>query len=70
MELAKERANQLYYLDETNEIRFSHENPSIIQLYQNYLEKPLSHKAHHLLHTNHFAWEMPPTMKGERNLKW
>ncbi|KAB1440673.1 NADH-dependent [FeFe] hydrogenase, group A6 [Candidatus Galacturonibacter soehngenii] len=70
MELAKERANQLYHLDKINEIRFSHENPSIIQLYQDYLDKPLSHKAHQLLHTDHFAWEMPPTMKGARNLKW
>ena len=27
--------------------------------YRDYLEKPLSEKSHHLLHTNHHAWKMP-----------
>lgn len=70
IELAKERANRLYHLDQTNELRFSHENPSVAALYQDYLDKPLSHKAHQLLHTDHTAWEMPQTMNGQRNLKW
>ncbi|AQR95758.1 NADH-dependent [FeFe] hydrogenase, group A6 [Clostridium saccharoperbutylacetonicum] len=59
LELGKERADNLYKLDKKAELRFSHENPSIIQLYADYMEKPLSHKAHKLLHTDHNAWIMP-----------
>lgn len=58
-ELAAVRADKLYALDKNAEIRFSHENPAILELYKNYMEKPLSHKAHHLLHTDHQAWVMP-----------
>ena len=49
----------LWELDKGSKRRFSHENPEVQTLYEEYLEKPLSHKAHHLLHTDHFAWEMP-----------
>ena len=62
MELAGERAQNLYSLDRKNSLRFSHENPAIIAAYEDYFEKPLSHKAHALLHTDHDAWKMP----GER----
>lgn len=58
-EMAETRGNTLYGLDKVNNLRFSHENPSVIKLYEDYLEKPLSHKAHHLLHTDHEAWTMP-----------
>lgn len=58
-ELAGERGQVLYGLDAVNEIRFSHENPDIITLYKDYLEKPMSHRAHKLLHTDHEAWHMP-----------
>lgn len=58
-EMAKERGKKLYALDESNPLRFSHENPSVIMLYKQYLEKPLSHKAHKLLHTDHMGWSMP-----------
>lgn len=51
-ELKAERAAVLYNLDEKNTIRYSHENPEIVKCYDEYLEKPLSHKAHELLHTN------------------
>ena len=34
-------------------------NPDVLKLYENYMGKPLSHKAHMLLHTDHNAWEMP-----------
>ena len=61
-ELAGERAQNLYSLDRKNSLRFSHENPAIIAAYEDYFEKPLSHKAHELLHTDHDAWKMP----GER----
>ena len=55
-ELAGVRDEVLYKLDKNNPVRFSHENPSVLKLYEEYLEKPLSHRAHELLHTDHFAW--------------
>lgn len=58
-ELASVRGENLYFLDKNAKLRFSHENPDVLKLYQGYLEKPLSHKAHMLLHTDHNAWEMP-----------
>ena len=48
--MVEERRNVLYGLDAHNQIRFSHENPSVLQCYKEYFEKPLSHKAHELLH--------------------
>jgi NADH-quinone oxidoreductase subunit G len=59
-ELATTRSVNLRSLDENANIRFSHENPSVIRLYDEFMEKPLSHKAHMLLHTDHNAWQMPP----------
>lgn len=59
LELARSRAENLYGLDKKSTLRFSHENPSVIKLYADYIEKPLSNKAHKLLHTNHTAWNMP-----------
>ena len=56
--LAPERAENLYDLDKANTLRFSHENPAVKELYDNFMEKPLSHKAHHLLHTDHDAWKI------------
>ena len=47
------RSSVLYGLDKNNNIRFSHENPEVIECYKKYLEKPLSEKAHHLLHRDH-----------------
>ncbi len=35
------------------ELRFSHENPDILKMYEEFFEKPNSHKAHMLLHTEH-----------------
>ena len=59
LEMAALRGSVLWELDHNSKFRFSHENPEVHTLYEEYLEKPLSHKAHHLLHTDHFAWEMP-----------
>lgn len=56
---APERADVLYRQDAKNILRFSHENPSIINLYKDYLGEPLSEKAEKLLHTDHHAWKMP-----------
>jgi NADH-quinone oxidoreductase subunit G len=52
-ELAGVRGQKLYQLDKEAKLRFSHENPSIIKIYEEFLEKPLSHKSHELLHTKH-----------------
>lgn len=57
-ELAAERSEYLYELDAENKLRFSHENPAIVKLYEDYLEKPMSHRAHELLHTDQSAWPM------------
>ena len=57
-EMAGERGSELYALDAKNPLRFSHENPSVIALYDEYLEKPLSHRAHELLHTDHLSWSV------------
>lgn len=59
VELADVRGKNLYALDRKNTLRFSHENPSVQAAYDQYFEKPLSHVAHKLLHTDHNAWKMP-----------
>ena len=53
VDIRAERAKVLYSLDEANTIRKSHENPEIIELYDKYLGKPGSHRAHELLHTTY-----------------
>lgn len=58
-ELYGVRGERLYDLDQKNPLRFSHENPVIQALYREYLGEPLGEKAHHLLHTDHKAWDMP-----------
>lgn len=58
-ELAGERCEVLYGLDRVNNLRFSHENPSVQKCYQEYLGAPMSERAHHLLHTDHHSWKMP-----------
>lgn len=52
-ELVKLRAKALYEIDADKEIRKSHENPFIQKLYDDFLEKPGSHRAHKLLHTTY-----------------
>ena len=49
------RAGALYTIDEKSVIRKSHENPTVKKIYEDYLEKPGSHKAHELLHTTYTA---------------
>jgi NADP-reducing hydrogenase subunit HndD len=58
-ELAGARAENLYGLDKISDLRFSHENPSVQKCYECYLQRPLSHRSHELLHTDHHAWKMP-----------
>ena len=58
-ELAASRGALLWKMDAKSKIRYSHENPDIQALYKEYLRQPLGHKAHMLLHTDHFGWKMP-----------
>ena len=57
-ELAEDRGAALYVLDAGNKLRFSHENPSVQQIYADYLGEPLGEKAHHLLHTDQTTWKL------------
>ena len=52
----------LWRLDQGELLRFSHENPDVKALYKDYLGAPLGEKSHHLLHTDHNAWQMPQKM--------
>lgn len=58
VELAFERGKNLYDLDQNATLRFSHENRDVIRMYEEYFEKPGSHKAHMLLHTEHSPKEV------------
>lgn len=55
VDLKATRAKALYDTDASMGLRKSHENPWIKTLYSEYLEKPGSHKAHHILHTTYVA---------------
>jgi iron-only hydrogenase group A len=54
-ERRQQRAAGLYQDDRDQKIRYSHENPEVIRLYDDFLGKPLSEKSHHLLHTRYTA---------------
>ena len=47
------RAKVLYEIDAGKSCRKSHENPSIIRLYEEYFGEPGSEKAHEVLHTTY-----------------
>ena len=53
VDIRAERAKVLYNLDAEMPVRQSHENPAIKAIYDEFLEKPGSHKAHELLHTTY-----------------
>lgn len=52
VDVIKRRISGIYQVDSMKPIRRSHENPSIQKLYSEFLGKPGSEKAHHLLHTS------------------
>lgn len=56
-EILKKRQAAIYAEDRGKAIRKSHENPYIKEMYENYFGKPMSHKAHELLHTHYQAKE-------------
>jgi NADH-quinone oxidoreductase subunit G/NADP-reducing hydrogenase subunit HndD len=47
------RMKGIYTEDESKSLRKSHENPFITKIYEEFLEKPLGHKSHELLHTHY-----------------
>ncbi|MDD5765062.1 MAG: NADH-dependent [FeFe] hydrogenase, group A6 [Candidatus Marinimicrobia bacterium] len=53
MDAVKSRMKALYEIDRDSKNRTSHNNRFIKKLYEEYLEKPLSEKSHHLLHTHY-----------------
>ena len=53
VDVAKLRRDALYSIDEKSVVRKSHENPFMIKLYKEFLEKPGSHKSHKYLHTTY-----------------
>ena len=47
------RAKVLYTADKNLDVRKSHENSAVKKLYDEFFEKPGSHKAHEILHTSY-----------------
>ena len=58
IEALRARMKALYQIDRDDQIRVSHENPEIQQLYAEFLGQPLGEKSHHLLHTRYAAREV------------
>ncbi|MBN2040193.1 MAG: iron hydrogenase small subunit [Spirochaetes bacterium] len=50
-EIRKARIEAIFKEDEGKALRKSHDNPAIIQIYEEFLGQPLGEKSHHLLHT-------------------
>jgi iron-only hydrogenase group A len=57
-EAVKKRMAALYKIDRDGTVRFSHHNPDVKRLYDEYLGKPLGQRSHRLLHT-HYATREP-----------
>ncbi|MCL1797548.1 MAG: [FeFe] hydrogenase, group A [Eggerthellaceae bacterium] len=52
-EIRASRIAALYQKDSSMALRFSHDNPDIKAVYENYYEKPLSERAERMLHTSY-----------------
>ncbi|RJP65910.1 MAG: ferredoxin [Candidatus Abyssobacteria bacterium SURF_17] len=52
-EVRMARIRAIYKEDEGKKLRKSHENPEIVQIYEQFLGKPLGHLSHKLLHTQY-----------------
>lgn len=52
-EIRKKRADAIYREDSGMQLRKSHENPEVVEVYSNFLGEPLGHKSHDLLHTHY-----------------
>lgn len=49
----KARMKTIYKIDKTENLSYSYKNKSVMNLYDEFLEAPLSHKSHQLLHTHY-----------------
>lgn len=52
-EIRAKRKDAIYREDMGMPVRKSHENPEVAEIYKEFLEKPLGHKSHELLHTTY-----------------
>jgi NADP-reducing hydrogenase subunit HndD len=57
LKIREKRMKAIYAEDVHMVLRKSHENPDVIAIYKEFLEKPNSHKSHELLHTHYVARE-------------
>lgn len=53
-QVLEQRAEGLNDIDKVKILRRSNENKQVLAIYEKYLDHPLSHKAHELLHTSYF----------------
>jgi iron-only hydrogenase group A len=53
MTIRKQRMDAIYSEDEHMVLRKSHQNPEVVAIYKEFLDKPNSHKSHELLHTHY-----------------
>lgn len=54
-EVRKKRISAIYKEDEGKQLRKSHENAEIKQIYEEFLKEPLGHLSHKLLHTTYYS---------------
>jgi NADH-quinone oxidoreductase subunit G/NADP-reducing hydrogenase subunit HndD len=52
-EVKAHRSDSIYKIDKNMPVRKSHKNKEVQALYDEYLVKPNSHRAHELLHTHY-----------------
>jgi NADP-reducing hydrogenase subunit HndD len=53
IKIREKRMKAIYSEDENMVLRKSHENPEVVAIYKEFLDKPNSHKSHELLHTHY-----------------
>ena len=53
LEIRTNRMKAIYSEDEQMFLRKSHQNPEVIAIYKEFLDRPNSHKSHELLHTHY-----------------
>ena len=57
-EAVVKRMKALYTIDRDDKLRVSHKNQEVQRLYDEFLDKPLGEKSHHLLHTKYAPREV------------
>ncbi|HEY8443734.1 MAG TPA: NADH-dependent [FeFe] hydrogenase, group A6 [Clostridia bacterium] len=58
IDVRKERAKAVYGIDADKKLRKSHQNPAVIELYDEFLGKPGGEKSHKMLHTHYTKKEI------------